>query len=134
MTEQTKPVTAAAAVVREGADALARYGAGPIPCVVRHADAGGQCGRDGVLEVYGLVFCGPHGEEAKAGALEELYQDAAWSLQVLDHPHVPDANPALLRAVRGGSPTSTGRSPGERRPRSCSGAPTPPPTRGASTG
>lgn len=34
-----------------------------LPCVVRHPDAGGQCARPATMQVYGLEFCGIHGEE-----------------------------------------------------------------------
>lgn len=45
-------------------------------CVVSHPDAGGECHEPAVLEVWSLPFCARHGAEAKAGALEELAEDA----------------------------------------------------------
>ena len=63
-----------------------------LPCWVRHEDAGGYCEREAQTMVYGLLFCGVHGAEAKAGALLELYQDAAGFLERLDNPHAPIPN------------------------------------------
>ncbi len=104
----TEKELGARAVVREGEEAFSRYRAlveehGPPPCVVRHPDAGGQCERPAVMEVYGLNFCELHGAEAKAGALEELYFDAAQFLGRLDNPHVLAPNPAALGAFGGPS-------------------------------
>jgi hypothetical protein len=99
MTMTTRPKNS---LVLEGEGALERVGAkdGPLPCVVRHEDAGGQCHRDAVMRVYGLCFCEIHGAEAKAGALEEAYYDAANFLARLDNPYVPEPNPVALRALR----------------------------------
>ena len=88
-----------------GADALMREPAagesGPLPCVVRHADAGGRGGRPAALEGWGLALCAVHGAEAKAGALAEMYGDAADFLGRLDNAHVPDyPNPAAQAALR----------------------------------
>ncbi len=52
--------------------------AAPLPCVVRHPDAGGQCGREAAMKVHGLPFCEAHGEEARIGALLEEH-DEIWS-------------------------------------------------------
>ena len=88
MTEETLGTEA---LVREGDEAFERYRyfiaeSGPLPCMVRHPDAGGQCERPAVIEVYRLHFCEVHRAEAKAGALEELYHDAANFLKRLDTP------------------------------------------------
>jgi hypothetical protein len=37
-----------------------------ITCTVSHEDAGGQCERSAVMEVYGLFFCEVHGAVEKA--------------------------------------------------------------------
>ncbi len=108
MAEERIAQSAAEAIgLREGEDAFAwapdeveEYG--PLPCSVRHADAGGQCERPAVLEVYGLSFCSEHGAECKAGALAELYFDASRWLERLDNPHVSLPNPEALRVVRAG--------------------------------
>lgn len=47
-----------------------KYGDGgphvePIACVVRHPDAGGQCEREAVGEVWSLPFCEIHAREAE---------------------------------------------------------------------
>lgn len=75
---------------------------GPLPCVVRHPNAGGQCGWKAVLEVYALPFCEVHGAEVKAAALIELYNDAADFLERFDNPHVPEGNPAVFEVLRTG--------------------------------
>lgn len=73
---------------------------GPVPCFVRHEDAGGKCQRDAVMVVYGLPFCEVHGAEAKVGALEEAYYDAGNFLARLDNIHVVEPNPIALHALR----------------------------------
>src|SRR3954468_9115390 len=102
MTEATNPYTGD--LVREGEDAFARERAlveewGPLSCGVKHPNAGGQCKRTATMEVYGLAFCEVHGAEAKAGALEELYFDAANFLERLNNPHAREPNPAASRAL-----------------------------------
>jgi hypothetical protein len=92
-------------VVREGEEAFSGRQElieeqGPPPCVVRHPAAGGRCERSAVIEVYGLEFCEVHGAEAKSGALEELYFDAANFLERLDNPHIPPPNPVARQALR----------------------------------
>ena len=48
---------------------------GPLPCFVRHEDAGVQCYRPEAVRVHGLGFCAEHGEEARLGAaLEEQHE------------------------------------------------------------
>ncbi len=74
-----------------------------VPCWVRAETAGGPCKRmPSVVRVYGLPFCEDHGAEAKAGALEELYNDAAQVLELLDNPHAREHNPEALRIIRAG--------------------------------
>ncbi len=73
---------------------------GSWECVVSHEDAGGQCEREGVMEVYGLVFCEVHGREARAAALEELYFDAEEFLGRLDNPTVRNLNGETFRLIR----------------------------------
>ena len=89
----------AESVVLEGDKALT-WADRDVRCVVSHEDAGGRCGRTAVMEVYGLAFCGVHGAEAKAGALEELYYDASNFLERLENDCVPAPNPAALGALR----------------------------------
>src|SRR4051794_24893736 len=76
------------------------YTGGEVPCFVRHPDAGGLCQHPAVMVVYGLPFCEIHGAEAKAGALEEAYYDAASFLARLDNSAVPEANSVAMRALR----------------------------------
>lgn len=57
------------------------------------------CERPAAMEVYGLVFCEEHGEEAKDGALEEMHQDADEFFTRFTTPHVPDLPNPLLRAA-----------------------------------
>jgi len=49
--------------------------------------------------VYSAMSANPP-PQPKTGALEELYFDAANFLGRLDNPHVPQPNPAALRALR----------------------------------
>lgn len=76
-----------------------------LPCWVRHPSAGGLCERKATTMVYGLLFCEIHGAEGAAGALAELYQDAADFLERVDNPHVPapnaEAEQAFMAARRG---------------------------------
>lgn len=41
-------------------------------CVVSHPDAGGECGRPAIGEVWSLPFCRLHGREAELAAAEEM--------------------------------------------------------------
>lgn len=70
-----------------------------LPCCVRHPDAGGLCGWPAGRMVYGLLFCEEHGAEATAGALSELYQDAADVLERLDSPNLPHPNQEAANAL-----------------------------------
>lgn len=72
----------------------------PLPCFVRHPDAGGQCARPGAMEVYGLVFCEIHGEEVRLGMLMGAYEGASYFFERFRNLHVPDHNPLVDRELR----------------------------------
>jgi hypothetical protein len=63
-----------------------------------------------VMQVYGLSFCEVHGEEAKAGALEELYYDASVVFERQNNPHAELANPEALRVLEAGHEELVGAS------------------------
>jgi len=91
------------AKMEAGAESIVRELVGrerDLPCFVRHEDAGGKCERSAVVKVYGLNFCELHGAEVKAGALQELYEDASDFLHRLDNPQVVQPNPAALAVIR----------------------------------
>jgi hypothetical protein len=52
-------------------------------CVVSHPDAGGECGRPAIGEVWSLPFCGLHGREAELAAKAEIEETTKHALQVL---------------------------------------------------
>jgi|SRR5215211_4601314 len=94
-------------LVREGDEAFAwcrdlieKHG--PLPCRVRAESAGGRCSRPATMEVYGLAFCEDHGQECKAGALEELYIDADIFLEWAIGDAPSDHNPEVLSILRAG--------------------------------
>lgn len=60
-----------------------------LPCFVHHEDAGEWCERTATMRVYGLCFCDEHGEEARAGALLEAYEDAGDFFERFRNPHAP---------------------------------------------
>ena len=68
-----------------------RYGGGeprpddkaPIACTVRHPDAGGQCKREAIGEVWALPFCEAHGKEAELAYREELAETVGNELAAL---------------------------------------------------
>ncbi len=71
-----------------------------LHCCVRHADAGGRCQRTATIKMYGILnFCPEHGEEARIGALLELYRDAGYFFDRFRNPHVPDLNPLIEREL-----------------------------------
>ncbi len=71
-----------------------------LHCVVRHPDAGGRCQRTAAIKMYGMLnFCPEHGEEAKVGALMELYQDAGYFFDRFRNPHTPDFNDLVEREL-----------------------------------
>ena len=98
----TEKKSIATGLVLEGEEALERVSgpSGPVPCFVRHEDAGGKCLRPAVMEVYGLPFCEIHGAEVKFRALEELYYDAANFLARLDNSSVPETPRPCGRCAR----------------------------------
>ncbi len=55
----------------------------PIACTVRHPEAGGQCQREAIGEVWALPFCEVHGKEAELAFLEERQETVAYGLDIL---------------------------------------------------
>jgi hypothetical protein len=92
-------------------EVFTRYGEGgprpdhvpPKACTVRHPDAGGQCPREAVGEVWALPFCEVHGREAELAYREEISESVGNGLEALldaeNQRH--DKNRALLDALRG---------------------------------
>ncbi len=71
-----------------------------LHCCVRHPDAGGRCERTATVKMYEMLnFCPEHGEEAKVGALMELYQDAGYFFDRFRNPHTPDFNDLVEREL-----------------------------------
>src|SRR5215211_2142998 len=108
MTEVMEMATSGAGetygLVREGEEAFAwcrdlMEGGGPLPCFVRDRAAGGRCSRPATMEVYGLAFCEAHGQECKAGALEEFYSDADFSLERIEGGSRSALNPEVARVI-----------------------------------
>lgn len=72
-------------------EVFTRYGDGgprpddvePIACVVHHPDAGGQCGREAIGEVWALPFCEVHGREAELAYKDELAVTASLEFEAL---------------------------------------------------
>jgi hypothetical protein len=60
-------------VVRHLRDGEPDYGS---PCWVGHGGDLEPCKRPSTVRVYGIPLCPEHGEEAAAGAYEEIHQDA----------------------------------------------------------
>lgn len=77
-----------------------RYGEPPVCFVGSHP--GESCERLAVMEVYGISMCEAHGEEAAAGALEEIAYDLEQELQRPMNPHVKSLSPHIERALRHG--------------------------------
>ena len=91
-----------AGVVRRGSAAEhVRFGReageGPVLCCVGGRSAG-ACGREAVMEVYGLEMCERHGEEAAALALEEIAFDLEQERERLLNPAVRSLSPHLEAA------------------------------------
>ena len=55
----------------------------PIACTVRHPEAGGQCQREAIGEVWALPFCEVHGKEAETAYLEERVETIGYGLDML---------------------------------------------------
>lgn len=60
----------------------------PLPCFVRHENAGGQCGRWATMEVYGLHFCEAHGEDVRLGVESQEAHEAWMFFERFRQPHV----------------------------------------------
>jgi hypothetical protein len=71
-----------------------------LPCFVHHPDAGGQCGRSATIEVYGLNFCEPHGEEIRIGASMQEHQDAIYFFDRFRNPHIPALDDRVDRELQ----------------------------------
>ena len=55
----------------------------PIACTVRHPEAGGQCEREAIGEVWSLPFCEVHGKEAEMAYMEEYEETIGYGLDML---------------------------------------------------
>ena len=66
----------------------------------RRALAPEPCERAGVMQVYGLVMCEEHGEEAAGGALAEIAFDLDTELERPLNDHVAGLSPHLAEALR----------------------------------
>jgi hypothetical protein len=77
------------------------FGEPPACFAGSHRD-GIYCERPAVMEVYGIAMCEAHGEEAAAGALEEIAHDLEQELQRPMHPHLRGPSPHIEAAVRRG--------------------------------
>jgi hypothetical protein len=72
-----------------------------LPCWVGHGEGLDPCKQPSVVRVYGLPFCEVHGEEIRAGAMEEMVQEADEFFRRMDSPEVPEfTNELILRIVR----------------------------------
>jgi hypothetical protein len=106
-------------IVRRGeAAGFVRYHAAqcgePPTCWVGKGLDGPRCERPAVMEVYGIAMCEPHGEEAAAGALEEIAHDLEQELPRLMNPYVRALSPHLEAALRHGSEVLDGADVEER--------------------
>ncbi len=95
-------------LVREGAEAFAGMRelieeGGPLPCVVGLHSSLEECGRAATMEVYGLSYCEIHGAECKAGALAEIYHDAAQEVGRPLNGHVAPMTPEAERVLQAAS-------------------------------
>ena len=84
-----------------------RFGEAPTCFVGLHGEvlpttAPPRCERPAVMEVYGLPLCEAHGEEAAAGALEEIAHDLDQELQRPMNDHVRALSPHIEAALRRG--------------------------------
>ncbi len=87
----------------------------PPACWVGKGLTGTRCERPAVMEVYGLAMCEAHGEEAAAGALEEIAHDLEQELPRLMNPYVRSLSPHLEAALRHGSEVLDGMAGFEER-------------------
>ena len=86
-----------------GTEPLVRTEEGGGQCWVGKGLDGVRCPRPAVLRVYGLGMCAEHGEEARAGALSELYYDAVQVVERLRNPYVDTLNPEASRVMAAGA-------------------------------
>jgi len=93
-----------AGIVRRGEAAqnvrgyVEKFGEPPV-CYIG-SRPGEACDRPAVMEVYGVSMCEAHGEEAAAGAMEEIAHDLDQELQRPMHPHVRSLSPHIEHALR----------------------------------
>lgn len=66
------------------------------------------CEREAVMEVYGLCMCEVHGEEAAAGALEEIAYDLEQELGRPTNGYVRPLSPHLERGLEANHPEKDG--------------------------
>ena len=71
-----------------------------MPCFVHHPDAGGLCGREAVMKIYGLDFCEAHGEEVRIGAVFEQLREVETLFEGFRNPHVTASGSDIERALR----------------------------------
>ncbi len=68
----------------------------PLPCFVRHPDAGGQCHEPSAVEVYRLSFCQRHGKEVRdVEERDEVY----YFFERFSADHVPGVSSPVECAV-----------------------------------
>ncbi len=95
-----------AGIVRRGEDAkdvqghAAMFG-NPPPCCVGSMP-GRKCKREASMQVFGILLCEVHGEEAADGALEEMDFELEQELQRPMNPHVRPLSPHLEAALKAG--------------------------------
>jgi hypothetical protein len=70
----------------------------PMACFVG-SRPGEACKRPAVMEVCGIPMCEAHGEEAAAGALEELAHDFEQEIKRPMNPYVRSLSPHIERAL-----------------------------------
>jgi hypothetical protein len=85
-----------------------------LPCFVHHEDAGGWCDRSATMRVYGINFCEEHGREVRAGALMEVYHDAAYFFDRFRNPHTPDFNEIVERELLAAVDRMRGEGPSDQ--------------------
>ena len=102
-----------AGIVRRGGAATRvrntaeKFGEGSHVCFVG-SKPGVACDRPAVMEVYGIPMCEAHGEEAAAGALEEIAYDLEQEIQRPMNPEIRSLSPHLEHALGFGIRALTG--------------------------
>ena len=71
-----------------------------LPCFVHHPDAGGLCGREAVMKIYGLDFCEAHGEEVRIGAVFEQLREVETLFEGFRNPHVTESGSDIESTLR----------------------------------